>query len=56
KNLKKDFIYPSLSLATSSILFINKPRDSLCLYINYQELNIILVKDYYLLLLIKETL
>ncbi|RDH13966.1 hypothetical protein M747DRAFT_212836, partial [Aspergillus niger ATCC 13496] len=36
------------------ILFIRKKNNILYLYINYQRLNIIIIKDYYSLLLISK--
>ncbi|PLB49550.1 hypothetical protein P170DRAFT_322855, partial [Aspergillus steynii IBT 23096] len=50
------FIYLSLFFIIFSILFINKPNKSLYFYINYQALNTIIIKDYYLLSLVKKTL
>jgi hypothetical protein len=35
-------------------MFIKKPEEGICLYINYCLFNVIIKKDYYLILLIKE--
>ncbi|RAL05674.1 uncharacterized protein BO80DRAFT_344382, partial [Aspergillus ibericus CBS 121593] len=56
KNLKKSFIYLSLLPAILLVLFIEKPREGLRFYINHYISNIIFIKDYYLFLLVKETL
>ena len=52
KNLKKEFIKELLSSAEYSILFILTKDDILQLYIDYQELNNIIIKNSYLLSLI----
>ena len=43
-------------LVDASILFILKLNNKLYLYINYRDLNIIIIKNCYLLLLIIKTL
>ncbi|EGO54979.1 hypothetical protein NEUTE1DRAFT_47930, partial [Neurospora tetrasperma FGSC 2508] len=43
------------SAAASSILLIKKPSGSIYIYINYYNINNIILKIYYLLLLIKKT-
>ena len=58
-NVKKEFIRKSQSLVGAPILFILKKKDSNGnienrLYIDYRRLNAIIVKNYYLLLLIEE--
>ena len=54
--LNKNFIYINNSLITIPILFIKKFNKGLYFYINYYILNTFIRKNYYLLLLIKETL
>jgi hypothetical protein len=49
KNLTKGFIQESKSLAGTLILFALKKDGSLRLYVNYQGLNAITVKNRYLL-------
>ncbi|EGO61130.1 hypothetical protein NEUTE1DRAFT_37564, partial [Neurospora tetrasperma FGSC 2508] len=44
------------SIAVSPILLIRKPGGSVRIYINYYNINNIILKIYYLLPLIKETL
>ena len=55
-NLANGFIRSSKSLAGIPIVFVEKPNGSLCLYINYQDLNNLTIKNRYLLLLIDEFL
>ena len=55
-NLNKGFIKSSQAPFIALILFIKKLNSSLRFYINYYKLNLITRKDYYLLLLINETL
>ena len=54
KNLKKEFIRKSQLSAEYSILFISKKDKKLWLYVNYRELNNIMIKNSYLLSLILE--
>ena len=54
KNLKKEFIQESQSPAEYFILFVLKKNEKLWLYVNYQRLNNITVKNSYLLSLILE--
>ncbi len=56
ENLIKDFIWVSSSLITALILFVRKLREELCLCVDYWELNNIIIKNYYSLSLIWETL
>ena len=55
-NLENKFIYKSWLSSIVFILFIKKKDGSLRLCVDYQELNAIIVKNYYILLLINETL
>ena len=55
-NLANNFIQGSKSLANTLILFVHKPNGSLCLYVNYQGLNNLTIKNWYLLPLIVESL
>ena len=52
ENLKKEFIRESQSSIEYSILFVSKKDEKLWLYINYWELNNIIVKNSYSLSLI----
>ena len=54
ENLKKEYIQPLQSLAGYLVLFILKKNGKLKMYINYRQLNSIIKKDWYLLLLISE--
>ena len=54
--LSKDFICVSSSLITSSVIFVKKSEDELCLCMNYHDLKNLTVKNQYLLPLIQETL
>ncbi|CBF82237.1 hypothetical protein AN5254.2 [Aspergillus nidulans FGSC A4] len=56
ENLRKGFIRPSSSPTASPVLFVKKPGGGLCFCVDYQALNVILVKDQYPLPLVKETL
>ena len=49
KNLKKEFIRKAKIIVEFLILFILKKDGKLRLYINYRKLNIIIIKDKYLL-------
>ena len=55
-NLAYSFICPSKSAAGAPILFKRKPDGSLYLYINYQGLNNLIIKNQYPLPLIRESL
>ena len=55
-NLKKDFIRLSKSQAAVSVLFIKKLENELQFCINYWALNIITVKNHYLISLFKKIL
>ena len=54
--LSKGFIRASSSPAAAPVLFIRKSGRGLQFYVDYQGLNTITIKNYYPLLLIKETL
>src|SRR5260370_28322221 len=56
ENLAKGFIHPSISSATSHILFVKKSNGSLHLCINYQGLNAIMKWNQYPLPLVNELL
>jgi hypothetical protein len=56
ENLSKSFIRASLSLAVSLVLFAKKPNGGLRFCVNYRAFNTIIIKNYYLLPLIQETL
>jgi hypothetical protein len=56
KLLNKSYIYANSLLASILVLFIKKPRERLCFYIDYKALNIIIRLNCYLLLLIKKML
>ena len=55
-NLKTGFIQPSKSFASTSILFDKKPNSNLCLCVDYQGLNNLTIKYWYLLPLIGKSL
>ena len=55
-NLANGFIRPSKSLASASILFNWKLDSFFRLCIDYQDLNNLIIKNWYLLPLIKEAL
>ena len=54
-NLANSFIYPSKSPADTPILFDKKPDRSLCLCVNYWDLNKITIKNWYPLPLVDES-
>ncbi len=56
KNLKKKFITLSKAFFASSILFFEKKNDSLYFCMNYQQLNALIKRDHYSILLINEVL
>ena len=55
-NLIKEFIQASFFSAASSVLFVHKSEDDLWFCVNYRDLNAIMIKNHYLLLLIREIL
>ena len=55
-NLTKEFIQASFFPAASPVLFVHKPGDGLWFCVDYRDLNAIMIKNCYLLLLIRETL
>jgi hypothetical protein len=52
KNLSKGFIQANLFLVASLVLFAKKPSRGFRFYVNYRALNIIIIKNRYLLPLI----
>jgi len=54
--LNKGFIYPSILLAATPILLAKKLKGGIQFYINYRGLNAIIIKNQYLVLLIRKTL
>ena len=56
ENLSKGFIQVSRSDAAASVLFVKKPEEGLYFCVDYWGLNVITVKNWYLLPLISETL
>ena len=56
ENLNTDFIQPTSSLYSTPVLFIKKKDGSLCLYVNFCDLNYISKKDHYPLPLISQHL
>jgi len=56
ENLSKDFIQINHFQTIIFVLFIKKLKEKLCFYMNYQDLNAIIVKNWYSLSLISETL
>ena len=55
-NLANGFISILKLLVSAPILFVYKPNSSLYLCVNYQRLNNLIIKNCYLLSLIKESL
>ena len=55
-NLIKEFIQASFFPAAFPVLFVHKPEDDLWFCVDYRGLNAIMIKNCYLLLLIRETL
>ena len=55
-NLANSFIQASKSLAGAPIIFVRKPNGSFRLYVNYQGLNNLTIKNWYSLPLIGESL
>lgn len=56
ENLVEEFIYLNRSYAALPILFVKKLENKLQICIDYWSLNIVIIKNLYLLLLIQETL
>ena len=56
KHLFKSFIQVSSSSAVFSVIFVKKSESSLCLCVDYRDLNNLTVKNHYSLSLIRETL
>jgi len=56
ENLSKDFIQVNCSQTIIFVLFVKKLKEELCFCMNYQDLNIITIKNQYSLSLILETL
>ncbi len=56
KHLQNEFIIFSKSICAALILFIKKKTNDLRLYVDYRELNAIIVKNRYSLSFINETL
>jgi len=56
KNLNIDFIQPTFSLHSTSVLFVKKKDGSLCFCVDFCNLNHIFKKDHYLLPLISNLL
>ena len=54
--LVKEWIYKSQSSADTLILFVLWKSNELCLYINYCELNVIIIKNHYFLSLTSKLL
>ena len=54
ENLSKRFIKASIVLYTLLVLFVQKPDKGIKFYIDYQKLNTITYKNYYLLLLLNK--
>ena len=55
-NLANGFIKTSKLPASAPILFVCKPNSSFCLYVDYQKLNNLMIKNWYPLYLIGESL
>ena len=55
-NLANGFIWPSKLSADAFILFIGNPDGNLCLYINYQGFNNLIIKNWYPLPIISKLL
>ena len=56
ENLSKEFIWVSYLQTATPVLFIKKSEGESCFYMNYKDLNIIIIKNHYFLFLISETL
>jgi hypothetical protein len=56
ENFYKEFIVFSSSFFASPVLFVVKPNNSLCFYIDYYKLNSLIKIDQYLFFLINKTL
>lgn len=55
-NLKTGFFQPSKFASGTPIFFDRKPNRSFRLYVNYQDLNSMTIKNWYLLFLINKAL
>ena len=55
-NLANGFIKPFKSFARVTIFFDKKPDGSLRLCVNYQDLNNLIIKNWYPLVLVEESL
>ena len=55
-NLLNNFIKSFKSSVRALILFIKKKDNTLRLYVNYRDLNLVIIKNHYLLSLIDESL
>ena len=56
KNLALNRIREFFNFVETSMLFVFKKNDSLRLYVNYWDLNVVIIKNKYFLFLIKKTL
>ena len=56
KYFNKSFIYVNILLTAALILLIKKPSRGIYIYVNYKRFNNVMVKNYYLILLIYKTL
>jgi hypothetical protein len=54
ENLKKGYIRFSTLLARYPVLFVLKPNEKLRIYVDYRQLNAIIIKNRYTLSLIHE--
>ena len=56
KQLNKKFIVPFKSFADAPVLFVLKKNENLHLYVDYKELNVIIIKNQHFLSLIQKTM
>ena len=56
ENLSKEFIWASHSESAAPVLFVKKPEGGLHFCVDYRGLNAVIVKNWYPLSLISETL
>ena len=56
KNLTLNYIQKFISCANALMFFVFKKNDNLRLYVDYKELNVLIIKNKYLFSLIDETL
>jgi len=56
KNLKKDFINFSSTFFAFFVLFVAKPNEELCFYVDYRKLNALTCQNQYSISLIEKTL